>query len=85
MKKKAQEEAKKAKEQEEADKAKRARDLRRDELRAAGVPLASENLEETEEEIIIDDLPIDQLTINTDPRAGGSIPRVERIIMIGYP
>jgi hypothetical protein len=59
MKKKAQEEAKKAKEQEEADKAKRARDLRRDELRAAGVPLASENLEETEEEIIIDDLPID--------------------------
>ena len=85
QKRKLQEEAKKAKELAEAEAAKKERDRKRDEARAAGIPLADIGLEETEEEIIIDDLPLDQLTISTEPLEDGTMPKIDRIILIGFP
>jgi len=45
--------------------------------------LAELGLEETEEEIIIPDLPLDQLVPKVD--ADGKIPKIGKIIMLGFP
>ena len=58
-KKKQAEEKKKADAKKEAEEAKKQRDVKRDEARAQGIPLAEIGLEETEEEIIIEDLPLE--------------------------
>lgn len=42
-------------------------------------------MEDTEEEIVIEDLPIDQLIIDTDKKEDGTIARVDKVILVGYP
>lgn len=85
QKKKAEEEKKRQKAQAEAEAAKAERAKRRQELleRDPNVDLAAEGFEETEEEIKIDDLPIDQLTVAKDEQ--GNIPKIGKIVMYGFP
>lgn len=83
QKKKAEEKKKKEKEEFEAKAAKDDRARRRAEATEAGQDLTELGLEETEEEIKIDDLPIDQLVVQTD--ADGNMPKIGQIVMFGFP
>ena len=74
LKKKAEEKKKKDKEEAEAKAAKEERAKKRAEAIEAGLDLAEIGLEESEEEIKIDDLPIDQLIPAKD--SNGAIPKI---------
>jgi hypothetical protein len=82
-KKKEIEEQKRLKEEAESLKAKEDRAIRRAAAVEAGMDLAEMGLEESEEEIKIDDLPIDQLTVAVDE--DGNKPVIDRFILIGFP
>jgi hypothetical protein len=82
-KKKAAEEAKKAKEEEEAKKAKEERRKKREEAVEKGLDLAELGLEESEEEIKVDDLSIEELVLQTDEN--GKLPHVGGFILLGFP
>lgn len=73
LKKKAEEKKKKDKEEADAKTAKDERAKRRAEAIEAGHDLAEVGLEESEEEIKIEDLPIDQLIVAKD--ANGNLPK----------
>lgn len=85
QKKKADEKKKKEKEEAEAKAAKEERARKRAELREANpeVDLGEHGLEETEEEIKIDDLSIEQLCVKKNE--DGSFPKIGSIIMYGFP
>lgn len=74
---------KKLKEEEEARKAKEDRAIRRAAAVEAGQDLAELGLEESEEEIKIDDLPLDQLTVAKDE--DGNLPKIGKFILLGFP
>ena len=82
-KKKEAEEAKKKKEEEEAARQKDERRKKREEAIANGQDLAELGLEESEEEIKVDDLSIDQLMLK--PKEDGSLPFVGGFILLGFP
>lgn len=83
QKKKQAEEAKRLKEEEEAKKAKEERRKKREEAIAAGQNLADLGLEESDEEIKIDDLSIDDLVLKTDENQ--KAPHVGGFILLGFP
>lgn len=83
MKKKQAEADKKKKEEEEKKRAKEERAKLREEALAEGKDLVELGLEESEEEIIIDDLPIDDLVLQ--PNEDGSLPYVGGFILMGFP
>ena len=72
------------KEEEEARKAKEDRALRRAAAIEQGQDLAELGLEESEEEIKIDDLPIDQL-IPESNKESENYQKLDNFIMIGFP
>lgn len=82
-KKKAEEKKKKDKEEAEAKAAKDERAKKRAEAIENGLDLAELGLEESEEEIKIDDLPIEQLSVQLD--AEGNLPKIGSIVMFGFP
>lgn len=75
--------AKKKKEEEEAIKAKEERAKKRAEAIENGQDLAELGLEESEEEIKIDDLPIDQLIPALDENE--KMPFIGKFILVGFP
>jgi hypothetical protein len=83
QKKKAEEKKKKEKEEADAKAAKEERAKKRAEAIEAGQDLAEVGLEESEEEIKIDDLPIDQIICQKDE--DGNLPKIGRIVMFGFP
>jgi hypothetical protein len=83
LKKKAEEKKKKDKEEDDLRKAKEERHRKRQEALDEGLDLEEIGLQETEEEIKIDDLPLDQLVPKTDEQ--GKIPFFGKYIMIGFP
>lgn len=83
QKKKAEEKKKKDKEEADAKAAKEERARKRAEAIEAGQDLAEVGLEESEEEIKIDDLPIDQIIVQKD--AEGNFPKIGQIVMFGFP
>lgn len=36
-------------------------------------------------EIVIEDLPLDQLTIDKDPQEDGTVAKIDRVILLGFP
>jgi hypothetical protein len=83
QKKKAEEKKKKDKEEADAKAAKDERAKKRAEALEAGQDLAELGLEESEEEIKIDDLPIDQIIVQKDEE--GNFPKIGQIVMFGFP
>ncbi len=83
QKKKVEEKKKKDKEEDEARKAKEDRARRRAEALEAGQDLAEAGLEESEEEIKIDDLSITRLVVSKD--ADGNLPKFGSFVMYGFP
>ena len=83
LKKKAEEKKKKDKEEDDLRKAKEERHRKRQEALDEGLDLEEIGLQETEEEIKIDDLTLDQLVPKTDEQ--GKIPFFGKYIMIGFP
>jgi hypothetical protein len=83
LKKKADEKKKKEKEEEELRKAKEERHRKRQEALEEGLDLEEMGLQETEEEIKIDDLDLEQLVPKTDDQ--GKIPFFGKYIMLGFP
>ena len=83
LKKKQAELEKKKKEEDEKKAAKAERARLRAEALADGKDLAELGLEESEEEIIIDDLPIDDLVLK--PNEDGTLPYVGGFILLGFP
>lgn len=83
QKKKNEEKKKRDKEEEERLKAKEDRAKARAAAIEAGENLAEAGLEESEEEIKIDDLSLDQLVPATDEN--GNIPKIGKLIMLGFP
>ena len=82
-KKKATELEKKKREEAEKQAAKEERSRQREEAIAEGKDLVELGLEESEEEIIIDDLPIDDLVLKEDEN--GKRPYVGGFILMGFP
>jgi hypothetical protein len=83
LKKKQAELEKKKKEEDEKKAAKAERAKLRAEALADGKDLAELGLEESEEEIIIEDLPIDDLVLK--PNEDGTLPFVGGFILLGFP
>ena len=83
QKKKAEEKKKKEKEEEELRKQKEDRARRRAEAIEAGQDLAEAGLEESEEEVKIEDLSITRLMAARDQE--GNIPRFGQFVMYGFP
>jgi hypothetical protein len=83
QKKKAEEKKRKEKEEAEAKAAKEDRARRRQEARDSGQDLAELGLEESEEEIKIDDLQIEQIVVKPDK--DGKLPKIGNIILYGFP
>lgn len=83
QKKKAEEQKKKEKAEAEAAAAKAERAKKRTEAIEAGHDLAEMGLEESEEEIKIEDLPIERLIVQKD--AEGNLPKIGQIVMFGFP
>lgn len=83
QKKKLEEQKKKEKADAEAAAAKAERAKKRSEAVENGQDLAELGLEESEEEIKIDDLPIDRLVVQKD--ADGNLPKIGQIVLFGFP
>ena len=69
--------------EQEAAQAKADRAARRAEAREQGLNLEELGLQESEEEIIIEDCPIERIILQKDEE--GKLPEVDRFILVGFP